>query len=490
MSSLWHPRARDILKTLNVNLELEQEEAFFLGSRLILCGGGEGMGKSFMGALFGMCRAVSDAYDLNFEKPVLVWLVGADYEDARKEIEYLVGPEETWLDTLGILDRANSSIPTHKDQKVIIKTRMGITFETVSGYDPLKIGREQPHGIVGCEVSRWDKEVWDRVYGRLARKRGWGWFSGSFEGSVGWFAETYNLGQGPNEIDLRSVSVPTWANKALYPGGYDDPAIQQLRAQTSEARFMERFGGHPTPPTDNVLPEFRSILHVGEDAEYDSSYPVHLYVDPGYRGAYAVLYVQYKDVGGQTEIHINDEVYVTQYTHEQLIIEAQMKEAYKGVGTGAHVMDTGGNQMHMGNFSAVQRWLDDTGLVFAHQRRGVADQVDKLRSVLAINPYTGRPRLRIHPRCRGLISELGGGTSPVPGGGRWRMRNGKPEAKNDHASKALAYGLLMKYGAKNPSGAEPEDIFSDGGSSRVTSYLNKSGKSSLVGSPSYTSLYG
>ena len=41
---------------------------------------------------------------------------------------------------------------------------------------------------------------------------------------------------------------------------------------------------------------------------------------------------------------------------------------------------------------------------------------------------------------------MGGGTAPVHGIGRWKIRNGKPEARNDHACKALAYGLLEKFG--------------------------------------------
>jgi hypothetical protein len=41
---------------------------------------------------------------------------------------------------------------------------------------------------------------------------------------------------------------------------------------------------------------------------------------------------------------------------------------------------------------------------------------------------------------------MGGGTAPVGGIGRWRIKNGKPEPRNDHACKALSYGLLEKFG--------------------------------------------
>ena len=58
------------------------------------------------------------------------------------------------------------------------------------------------------------------------------------------------------------------------------------------------------------------------------------------------------------------------------------------------------------------------------------------------------PGILVDPKCRGFISECGGGKSPVEGGGIW-MRNKdtlEPLKKHDHACKALIYYLANKYG--------------------------------------------
>lgn len=58
---------------------------------------------------------------------------------------------------------------------------------------------------------------------------------------------------------------------------------------------------------------------------------------------------------------------------------------------------------------------------------------------------------------------MGGGNSPVQGIGIWREVRGKPERRNDHACKALAYGLLELFGALRPrhnSGRKSSEIHS------------------------------
>jgi hypothetical protein len=53
---------------------------------------------------------------------------------------------------------------------------------------------------------------------------------------------------------------------------------------------------------------------------------------------------------------------------------------------------------------------------------------------------------------------MGGGPSPVEGGGVWKKTamNGSPERKNDHLCKALAYGIIDIYGTQMP-----EEVYRD-----------------------------
>ena len=435
---MWTEKARDVMRYLSLELSQEQQEVLLHQSRLKIIGGGEGAGKSFLGALTGVIRAISDAHENGYGEDLLYWVVGADFEDARKELEYI----HEWLDELGLVDNSKTSISTHRDQKCILTTTIGVVFETVSGYDPKKIGREQPQGIIGCEISRWPKEVWDRCYGRLARRyhRGsWGFFSGSFETSEGWFPEMWEIGQAGNELDVTSFSLPAWAKLAIYPGGETDAAIEQLRAQTTEPRFLARYGGRPHPPIDSVFPEFKHVMHVDERIEFNPNESTYIFIDPGDL-VYACEFIQFID----DEVHVVDELYVTHWTHEQVMQGVQTKPAWNNIREG--VMDIAGTQHHMGLGSAFEAWHRDTGLSMAVNKWPVDAELERLRSVLSINPTTGRPRLRISPKCQGLITEMGGGVAPVHGIGRWKIKNGKPELRNDHACKALSYGLLEKFG--------------------------------------------
>jgi hypothetical protein len=467
----WQEKAKDLLSTLNIELSREQSDAFYREARLKIIAGGEGSGKSFLGALTGICRPIADAHTYNLDRQ-LIWIIGADFEDARKEFDYILD----WAEDLHIVRLEGTSTPSLKGREpASLETTLGIRYETISAYDPRKIGREEPDGIIGAEVSRWGTttgsesgiEIWRRVQGRLYRTfpRAWGFLSGSFEGSTGWFPEEFALGQGPNEIGLTSISLPTWANHAKYPGGRDHPAMKLAEATEPPARFMERYGGKPAPPQDAVLPEFRVALHV-QKVSLDSQYPVYLFADPGGGpkggGAYAVLMVQFVNA----EIRVLDHVYVRDWTHEQVVNAIQLKSAWRKVGPYGHVMDVAGRYYQSGLSTPVQAWQESCQVAFVGEKRAVADQVEKLHSVLSLNPTTLRPYLQIHPRCSGLIAEMGGGPSPLPKMGIWRHKAGIPEKANNHACQALAYGLLHHFGAKKAWGATE-------GNPELYSYLSK-----------------
>ena len=61
---------------------------------------------------------------------------------------------------------------------------------------------------------------------------------------------------------------------------------------------------------------------------------------------------------------------------------------------------------------------------------------------------TGACRTHVNFTCAGLISECGGGRSPVFGGGSWvRDENtGKLIDRNNHSIKALGYFLSLRFG--------------------------------------------
>ena len=414
----------------------EWVEVLMCTDPIVLAVAGEGSGKSMHA---GLWLSAGQLYDSQLGQ-FLYWVVGADFEDARKDFEYYKN-FQAQLDNIEQL-----SMPSHRDQQCYLRTKTGHETYTISSYDFTKIARDEPMRVVGAEVSRWYQETFDRCEGRLIRNypHSRGFFSGSPESSLGWLPDVAKYAQGPNDRGVRSFFIPSWCNLAKYPGGREDPAIKRVEAGRSPQKFAERFGAVFVPPRGLVCHTFRTNQHVDWQLEYDPMFPVYIAVDPG-GIVYSLLFVQFTQDG---EIHVLDEIYAHRWSHEAVINEFKANPLFSVVEGGA--IDVASKQPQNAMPVSYQEWANDTGLNLWAEKHAVDDSIERLYWALANNPNTGRPRLSIHPRCLGLISEMGGGPSPIPDGGPWmrfehRDGLGPPMRKNDHSCKALAYLLAGPY---------------------------------------------
>ena len=399
--------------------------------RFILVAGGEQAGKSMIASKFLLARC------LDINDAGLYWLVAADYERTRAEFEYLVDD----FSRLGVLAEASKRVDPGK-----IVLADGTRIETKSAKDPRTLAMRAPDGIIGCEASQLDLETFYRMRGRCAPKRGWLFLSGTFEGSLGWYPQMHVAWSVPTE-DEESFSLPSYTNVHLYPEGINDPEIQRLKKDASDDFFLERIQGIPSPPQGIVFPEFRPNLHVG-DVTWDIGTPIHLWMDPGYAGAYAVVAVQIQD----DVIHVIDEVYERGLVTGEMIQICQQKPWWKDVQYG--VIDVAGYQ-HQAMAAPAEIWVKETGLYMNSQKGMINDGTERLKSFLKIDPVTNRPKVVINPKCTGILSEFGAAPNPFDGQTRvyrWKTdRDGNivgnmPEDKNNHGIKALIYGIVDNYG--------------------------------------------
>jgi len=421
-----------IFDKLEYNPTSEQWAIHKCPARLRLVAGGERSGKSH-----------SAAHDLmgRFFEGKLFWLVAADYERTRAEYDYICDS----LTKLGINYTASKKVDPGE---IIVEG--GFLITTKSAKDPRKLAMLPPDGILVCEASQIDFETFLRLRGRLIEKRGWMLMSGTFESSLGWYVDMFNLGKTSNKYELESFSLPTWTNLVIFPGGRTDPEIQAIEAMSSPEWFNERFGGVPTPPRGLVFNEFRTHIHVGAGKEYefDPLEPVYLWTDPGYAAYCAVEVVQKRG----DEVFIVDEIYEKSLVTSEVVIVAKQKPWWNKVVGGA--IDIAGTQ-HQSMPAPSEIWFNEGGVSLRSQKIRIQDVIERLKSSLKVNPITNRPAIHINTKCEGLISELGG--CPQPGTGqtaiyKWRMdRDGVvvgdvPEDKNNHAIKATIYGLVDLIG--------------------------------------------
>ena len=400
--------------------------------RFILVAGGEQAGKSMIASKYLVSRF------LETDESGLYWLVAADYERTRAEFDYLVQD----FATLGILAEVSKRVDPGR-----IVLADGTRIETKSAKDPRTLAMRAPDGIIGCEASQLDMESFHRLRGRCAPKRGWLFLAGTFEGSLGWYPQLFQTWQ-YGTSDEQSFSLPSYSNKYLYPEGKSDPEILKLKAMASDEFFMERIEGIPSPPQGLVFRAFRPDIHISDTAEWAEGDPVHLWMDPGYAGAYAVEVVQ--EINGQ--VCVIDEIYEQGLITKEIIEIAQSRPWWKDVQGG--VIDIAGYQ-HQAMSAPAEIWMEETGLYLSGQKIKINDGTERLKGFLKTDPQTNAPKLIINPKCEGILSEFGVVPNPFDGqtrAYRWKVdRDGnivgeQPDDKNNHGIKAVIYGLVDRFG--------------------------------------------
>lgn len=458
-------RKKIIWDRLGYHPSKEQEAFHDSEERDRLVAGGIQGGKSYSAAM----EYVGTFYDGNG----LCWLVGNDYKATRAEYKYI------WesFQRLGILDNYTESIsPGH-----IVALGGAINVYTKSAKDPRKLMAEAPGLIIMCEPAQQDFEIYWKCRERLAASRGKLIMPGTFEGSLGWFPELWELGQHPNEDGLRSFSIPTWSNLARFPGGRNDPEIIRQERRFPPDLFQERFGAVPCPPSGRVFTEFRSSIHVRDitDAIYpgatvlsqytrsdgkiqkfywDPLNDVYITNDPGYGGAYSLHAVQ---IMADTA-YVIDEIYERDLVTQEIIDIAQRRPWWKKVNP-VGIIDIWYGKQHHAQPSVIETWRTRAGIEMVGNKIGVEDGIERMKACLKPHPVTKKPQIFIAPHCTGVISEFGGCPNPFTGRPAvWSRRKdsagnileGKPEDRNNHGITDLIYFLVDKFGELTPAWGE------------------------------------
>lgn len=408
----------------------EQEPIILCDEREVLAAGGERAGKSFVAAEY---------FNVRFWQGDLYWIAGKDYDRCHEEFDYIVRA----MLALGAVDPAQVHTPQNGQWHMKLNT--GAVVKTWSLKDWLKVGSEAPDGIIVAEVAQVTHTEYSRLCDRTAEKRGWLVGTGTFESSLGWYPEKWKLYQLPGQAG-KSFSLPSWSNRFIFPGGYDDPEIQRIKGKSPEDYFLERFGGVPCPPKGLVFPEFRYLIHVKEMDIEDA--PVYLWIDPGYDGAYAVEIVQ---IFGEV-VHVVDEIYEQGLVTEQIIDICMQKPWWKLVAGGAADVYV---RQHQAMPAVAEVWKEKAQLSLSSQSIEEAAGRERLHTFLTVNPIDHQPRFFVDPKCKGILSEFGAAPNPFTDEAapyKWKedrvgtVLGHQPEDKNNHGIKAVIYGLIDRFG--------------------------------------------
>lgn len=429
----------------------EQLAAHVAEARIKLVAGGERAGKSFSAAMELLPDVIG--------KAGLWWIVGPDYEQTHNEFDYLLAG----LRKIGAAREVNRP----RIGSCRIETAFQGEIVTKTADDVRKLAGKAPDGVLLVEAAQTEWVVWIKLRGRLAEKRGWLWASGTFESGSDWYADLWTRWQGANPEGGRSFSLPTWCNRAIFPGGRKDPEIKALEATLPSDLFLERYGAEPCAPSGLVFREFSYATHVREIAwrtgvrlpEFVSGHhadafaaghdwPIELAIDPGYAGGYAVVALTWIE----DTIYAFDEVFHRGRVAEEIIAECKTRWWWKRVSGG--VIDIAGKQ-HPGAKSQVEIWRSAAGLRLRVNRVGIEEGILRFRTFLQ-NPATQRPRIYFSPNCSNALAEFR--KYRYVKDTQNRPVTELPLDRDNHSLKALGYWLYDRFGPVLRTHRQPQDL--------------------------------
>ena len=417
----------------------------------VLAAGGEDGGKSYFTAYElgpNVLAPQEMTADGRLLRTRLFVIAGPTYGEPRKEFEYL----RNQMEDIGALDY--SEMPKEGQWRMQVRAgNYANSVETRSLENPEAIRAYKPDGIAIVEAGKVERQAVHRLIGRGSAYDAFMVISGSFESSHQWYHDWYRLGQVPgNGMRLESFSLPTWENAANYPLGRQDPKILEMERIYPPDYFLERCAAIPVPPAGLVLKGLDPQVHIQADLVADIERgPVYLWVDPGYGGAYAVEAFQVQ--GGRA--YGVDELYEAGRTTEEMVSLCKQREWWPWVSSRGTI-DFAARQ-HQASESVIEQWRHFARVSLYPP---VERPVRVYEAVERLNTSLHQGQLVCSPKMTGFLKEANIGDGPIPGMRPWRFRTGADGTVIDrdstegfnHASMAIAYGLIDHFGFAPRSG--------------------------------------
>lgn len=437
-----------------------------------LISGGEQAGKSYTSAFEAAWRifAYGLAYPPEPSEKREYWLIASDYNKSSEEFEKILDILRMFGLVIKVINETNQNDKRSIHIKFTSDPKEPVTkIITKSGkYPESSLSKVGPRGILGCEMSQCTLDTFHRCVGRQAPRNAWFLMSGTFEHSSGWYIDAFKRWQVNNEGGSKSFLLPSWSNLKIYPGGYDDPKIQDAKAKLEDEFFRMRFGGEPTTPRGAVFGDvFSPLIHIRDDiACFDPDEEILIATDPGWKHANVIELIQIRN----GLVCLIDEMYVTgmHTSGEDGIIGAF--ERWRNPETGFFYIDSmksrrgycdiAGTQNRPEGPPVVQIWRDELHIELMSNHIGVHDGINMLKRFLQPNTVTGKASMYVNSRCKGFIAECGHGLNPLTGMPSiysWKtddLGNNtglEPIKVNDDCVKAVWYLLMGEFLPSQPA---------------------------------------
>lgn len=192
---------------------------------------------------------------------ILDWIIGPTYDLGEKEFRVL------WDDLiigkkLGHDPKVRKTY-NKKAGDMHIQFPWGPRIEVRSAQYPESLVGEALDHVIVSEAAKHNAETWSRfIYPSLNDKRGTASFPTTPEGH-NWLYALWQLGRDPQFKNIyKSWNFPSWLNRVIYPGGYDDPEIQLMLITMNDEEFAQEIGADFSSFAGKIYSEFDENTHV------------------------------------------------------------------------------------------------------------------------------------------------------------------------------------------------------------------------------------
>ena len=363
----------------------------------------------------------------------MFWIVAPTYDLGSREFEVI------WRDLMigkGFLKQKNvRSSYNKKTGSMYIEMPWRSSIEVRSADHPENLVGAGLSGVIMAEAAKLKSDVWEQyIRASLADHRGWAVFTTTPEGQ-NWMYDLYLRGLDPAEPEYASWQCPSWENDQVYPLGYDDPEVQEMKRALHPVRFAQEIAAEFTSFIGRVYPQFVRDKHV-QPHTYREDWPNYLYTDFGYVNPACFLDVQ---ISPRDEVFIWRERFWTDTLLDEIIAEWKSMDHPKGYrieyATGDAADPAGIMQLSrdlcpaVGEPESKKNWREGVEVV----GQFLMDRAD------------GKPGLFVDPSCFRTIKEFLNYRMATTSRKSVNDPMEKPQKRDDHAMDALRYGLMHKY---------------------------------------------
>jgi hypothetical protein len=386
----------------------------------------------------------------------MFWIVGPTYDLAEKEFRVI------W-DSLIIKmqlgkEKKVKKAYNKKQGNMFIHLPWDVRLECRSADHPENLVGEALDWVILSEAAKHKVETWERfIQPALSDKRGGADFPTTPEG-FNWLHKLWQLGNDPAFKLYDAWSFPSWKNTVVFPGGFEDEEIQQIKATSTPEWFAQEYGADFASFVGKIFPEWDEKTHV-TNVPFDPDLPNYIFFDFGYTNPLAAVEVQ---IGHHDEIRIWREHYKSFWTIEDhlnyMMFQREQPEGYRvdlafGDPADPEAIRTISEKwvpcVGMPEVKSDFTWMDGINLMRAFMKP--IPQETLTGGLIVVDEYgtpaPDRPRYWVDHSCMNTIDEHNNyrSTEPIKG-------KNVPELGNkvkDHTLDAIRYGLLyiFKLGA-------------------------------------------